>query len=90
MIGHITYLSDDAMEAKFGRLLRRRRPGYTTQEIGARSRAACATRATKFSEYFDANTYLLITRALDHFDPAQRTAVTWRRRSRRRAAVFRS
>ena len=39
----------------------------------SRSKATCATRAKKFSRYFDANTYLLFTRALDYFDPARVT-----------------
>jgi homoserine O-acetyltransferase len=71
MIGHITYLSDDAMEAKFGRNLRHGRPGYTTQEIEFEIESYLRHQGDKFSDYFDANTYLLITRALDYFDPAR-------------------
>ena len=71
MIGHITYLSDDAMEAKFGRMLRGGAPGYTTQEIEFEIEGYLRHQGDKFSEYFDANTYLLITRALDYFDPAR-------------------
>ncbi len=70
MIGHITYLSDDAMEAKFGRELKAAALGYTTQEIEFQIEAYLRHQGDKFSEYFDANTYLLITRALDYFDPA--------------------
>ncbi len=81
MIGHITYLSDDSMEAKFGRATRNAdsvsgapaRPGYlyTTQDIEFQIESYLRYQGDKFSEYFDANTYLLITRALDYFDPAQ-------------------
>jgi homoserine O-acetyltransferase len=71
MIGHITYLSDDAMEAKFGRDLANAAFGYSTQEIEFQIEAYLRHQGDKFSEYFDANTYLLITRALDYFDPAR-------------------
>jgi homoserine O-acetyltransferase len=70
MIGHITYLSDDSMAAKFGRELRNGALGYTTQEIEFQIESYLRYQGDKFSEYFDANTYLLITRALDYFDPA--------------------
>jgi homoserine O-acetyltransferase/O-succinyltransferase len=71
MIGHITYLSDDAMEAKFGRGLKADTLGYSTQEIEFQIEGYLRHQGDKFSEYFDANTYLLITRALDYFDPAR-------------------
>ena len=71
MIGHITYLSDDAMEQKFGRQLRAAELGYSTQEIEFQIESYLRHQGDKFSEYFDANTYLLITRALDYFDPAR-------------------
>jgi homoserine O-acetyltransferase/O-succinyltransferase len=70
MIGHITYLSDDAMEAKFGRELKAGQLGYSTQDIEFQIESYLRHQGDKFSEYFDANTYLLITRALDYFDPA--------------------
>ncbi|MDH4050092.1 MAG: homoserine O-acetyltransferase [Rubrivivax sp.] len=70
MIGHITYLSDDSMEAKFGRRLRHDRLGYTTQDIEFQVESYLRHQGEKFAGYFDANTYLLITRALDYFDPA--------------------
>ena len=71
MIGHITYLSDDAMEAKFGREMKGDQPGYSTQDIEFQIESYLRHQGDKFSEYFDANTYLLITRALDYFDPAR-------------------
>jgi homoserine O-acetyltransferase len=71
MIGHITYLSDDAMEAKFGRERQQGARGFSTQEIEFAIESYLRHQSDKFSEYFDANTYLLITRALDYFDPAR-------------------
>ena len=71
MIGHITYLSDDSMEQKFGRELRAAELGYSTQDIEFQIESYLRHQGDKFSEYFDANTYLLITRALDYFDPAR-------------------
>jgi len=71
MIGHITYLSDDAMEAKFGRGMLGATPGYSTQDIEFEIESYLRYQGDKFSDYFDANTYLLITRALDYFDPAR-------------------
>ena len=106
MIGHITYLSDDVMNEKFGRGLAptlvasrtalppggalRLRTGeagsaapageetrdspraylYSTQDVEFQIESYLRYQGDKFSEYFDANTYLLITRALDYFDPA--------------------
>ncbi|MBV8379770.1 MAG: homoserine O-acetyltransferase [Paucibacter sp.] len=72
MIGHITYLSDDVMEEKFGRQMRAAELGYSTQDIEFQIESYLRYQGDKFSEYFDANTYLLITRALDYFDPAAR------------------
>jgi homoserine O-acetyltransferase len=70
MIGHITYLSDDAMDAKFGRALKAAELAYDTQAVEFQIESYLRHQGDKFSEYFDANTYLLITRALDYFDPA--------------------
>ena len=71
MIGHITYLSDDVMEQKFGRQMRAADLGYSTQDIEFEIESYLRYQGDKFSDYFDANTYLLITRALDYFDPAR-------------------
>ncbi|MDR3067220.1 MAG: homoserine O-acetyltransferase [Comamonas sp.] len=97
MIGHITYLSDDVMNQKFGRTLRASSlpaargslapegadpaPGgpasdrhdylYSTQDVEFQIESYLRYQGEKFSGYFDANTYLLITRALDYFDPAR-------------------
>jgi homoserine O-acetyltransferase/O-succinyltransferase len=71
MIGHITYLSDDSMEAKFGRQTREQQLAYSTQDIEFQIESYLRYQGEKFAGYFDANTYLLITRALDYFDPAR-------------------
>ena len=71
MIGHITYLSDDAMDTKFGRELKHGLLSYSTQDVEFEIESYLRYQGDKFSEYFDANTYLLITRALDYFDPAR-------------------
>lgn len=69
MIGHITYLSNDAMAEKFGRELRSGEYHYDFG-IDFEIESYLRYQGEKFSEYFDANTYLLITKALDYFDPA--------------------
>ena len=77
MIGHITYLSDDVMNEKFGRELRQAVTDnatgykYSTLDVEFQIESYLRYQGDKFSEYFDANTYLLITRALDYFDPAR-------------------
>ncbi len=85
MIGHITYLSDDVMNEKFGRQLRAAALAaqnggpealtnylYSTQDAEFQIESYLRYQGDKFAEYFDANTYLLITRALDYFDPARK------------------
>ena len=69
MVGHITYLSDDEMASKFGRQLKNGKPGYSF-DSEFQIESYLRHQADKFSEYFDANTYLRITKALDYFDPA--------------------
>jgi len=78
MIGHITYLSDDVMNEKFGRQLiaasqseAERNFFFSTLEAEFQIESYLRYQGDKFAEYFDANTYLLITRALDYFDPAR-------------------
>jgi homoserine O-acetyltransferase len=71
MIGHITYLSDDTMDERFGRMRLPDARGYSTQDIEFQVESYLRHQGDKFSDYFDANTYLLITRALDYFDPAR-------------------
>jgi len=83
MVGHITYLSDSAMRAKFGKSV----PDFeqeTSDNFGRDLRSGKLSfgfnvdfqvesylhyQGERFSENFDANTYLLMTKALDYFDP---------------------
>ncbi|HEY5928951.1 MAG TPA: homoserine O-acetyltransferase, partial [Burkholderiales bacterium] len=69
MIGHITYLSDDAMAEKFGRELREGVFKFNF-DVEFQVESYLRYQADKFAERFDANTYLRITKALDYFDPA--------------------
>jgi homoserine O-acetyltransferase len=76
MIGHITYLSDDDMAEKFGRELKRAEgdsDAYNFSfDVEFEVESYLRYQGEKFADYFDANTYLLITRALDYFDPAKK------------------
>lgn len=69
MLGHITYLSDDSLAEKFGRELR---SGAYNFGFGVEFEIESYLRyqGDRFAEHFDANTYLLMTKALDYFDPA--------------------
>lgn len=75
MVGHITYLSDADMEERFGRTLRRSidatQEYQFTFETEFEVESYLQYQGNKFANYFDANTYLLITRVLDYFDPAK-------------------
>ncbi len=70
MLGHITYLSDEAMGAKFGRELRHGSLNYG-YDVEFQIESYLRYQSESFVEHFDANTYLLMTKALDYFDPAK-------------------
>ena len=70
MLGHITYLSDDSMRQKFGRDLREGKLNFG-YDIDFQVESYLRYQAQAFVERFDANTYLLMTKALDYFDPAK-------------------
>jgi homoserine O-acetyltransferase len=69
MLGHITYLSDDALDEKFGRQLRdgEIKFGY---DVEFQIESYLRHQGRSFVDRFDANSYLLITKVLDYFDPA--------------------
>ncbi len=69
MIGHVTYLSDDGMREKFGREIKSGNP-RTVGEVEFQVESYLHHQGRTFSQVFDANTYVLMTRALDFFDPA--------------------
>ena len=75
MIGHITYLSNDDMAEKFGRELKKFQEGQQDYRFSFDEEFEVESylryQGNKFADYFDANTYLLITRVLDYFDPAK-------------------
>lgn len=76
MVGHITYLSDSDMAEKFGRTQRAPAAdgGYHYGfDVEFEVESYLRYQGEKFSRYFDANTYLIITRALDYFDPGRLT-----------------
>ena len=102
MVGHITYLSDDDMAEKFGRTQREPAAGgafHYGYGVEFEVESYLRYQGEKFSRYFDANTYLLITRALDYFDPARATngdlakalapATAWRVSMKRRCRKLR-
>ena len=69
MLGHITYLSDDSMRNKFGRELREGKLQYG-YDVDFQVESYLRSQGKAFVNRFDANTYLLMTKALDYFDPA--------------------
>jgi homoserine O-acetyltransferase len=69
MLGHITYLSDDSMAAKFGRSLRKGELSFGF-DVEFEIESYLRYQGDKFADLFDANTYLLMTKALDYFNPA--------------------
>ena len=69
MLGHITYLSDDVMMEKFGRALRSGTYNFHF-DVEFEIESYLRYQGDKFASRFDANTYLLMTKALDYFDPA--------------------
>ncbi|WP_374380137.1 homoserine O-succinyltransferase MetX [Pseudomonas fluvialis] len=70
MVGHITYLSDDAMGEKFGRERKSATHNYDLHSVEFQVESYLRYQGEEFSGRFDANTYLLMTKALDYFDPA--------------------
>ena len=70
MVGHITYLSDDAMGTKFGRGLKSEKLNYDFNSVEFQVESYLRYQGDTFSTSFDANTYLLMTKALDYYDPA--------------------
>lgn len=69
MLGHITYLSDESMREKFGRDLRKGTLSFD-YDVDFQVESYLRYQGEQFSANFDANTYLLMTKALDYFDPA--------------------
>ncbi|HEX7607011.1 MAG TPA: homoserine O-acetyltransferase [Usitatibacter sp.] len=70
MLGHITYLSEDMLMEKFGRVLKRSELGFN-YDVEFEIESYLRYQGDKFAQVFDANTYLLMTKALDYFDPAK-------------------
>jgi homoserine O-acetyltransferase len=70
MLGHITYLSDDIMRERFGRDLREGRINFDMEGVEFEVESYLRYQADSFVGGFDANTYLLMTKVLDYFDPA--------------------
>ncbi|WP_352336836.1 homoserine O-acetyltransferase [Psychrobacter sp. 16-MNA-CIBAN-0192] len=75
MVGHITYLTDSAMKAKFGRDLKSGKFMYG-YDAEFQVESYLRYQGERFSKNFDANTYLLMTKALDYFDPTRDSALT--------------
>lgn len=71
MLGHITYLSDDVLHAKFGRELRDGKFNFG-YDVEFQIESYLRHQGKSFVQRFDANSYLLMTKSLDYFDPAAR------------------
>lgn len=70
MMGHITYLAEDGLGKKFGRQMQQDQYQYDyNSEFAVES--YLRYQGEKFADAFDANSYLLMTKALDYFDPAR-------------------
>jgi homoserine O-acetyltransferase len=74
MLGHITYLSEDLLMEKFGRVLKKRDEYGFSYDVEFEIESYLRYQGDKFAQVFDANTYLLMTKALDYFDPAKEAA----------------
>ena len=72
MLGHITYLSEDLLHEKFGREVKRGEYGFN-YDVEFEIESYLRYQGDKFAQAFDANTYLIMTKALDYFDPARET-----------------
>jgi homoserine O-acetyltransferase len=72
MLGHITYLSEDLLREKFGREVKHGEYGYN-YDVEFEIESYLRYQGDKFAQVFDANTYLIMTKALDYFDPARET-----------------
>jgi homoserine O-acetyltransferase/O-succinyltransferase len=72
MLGHITYLSEDLLGEKFGREIKGADYGFH-YEVEFEIESYLRYQGDKFAQVFDANTYLIMTKALDYFDPARET-----------------
>ncbi len=70
MLGHITYLSEESMRRKFGRQLRDKEDYGYDFEVDFQVESYLQYQGQAFTERFDANSYLYITRAMDYFDLA--------------------
>lgn len=69
MMGHITYLAEHGLGKKFGRQLRSNQYQFN-YDVDFEVENYLRYQGDKFADHFDANTYLLMTKALDYFDPA--------------------
>jgi homoserine O-acetyltransferase len=73
MVGHITYLSDESMQQKFGRRLKAREKYGFEFQTEFEVESYLKYNGSKFTERFDANSYLYVTKAMDYFDLTEAT-----------------